>query len=159
MKPIFSVAAVATILLSIQLVSVRILFHHQSQAPTVTAAQIQALQADSKNFGRFLIVDVRDKGETDVSIIPGAITLSEFEKTQHSHQGKKVIAYCTIGQRSEKYTQQLRREGWNAWNYQGSILDWCKHRLPVVTPSGRNTKRVHTYNSSYTLAVGYQPVY
>ena len=156
MKPIFSLVIVATILLLIQWVGAQIL---SPKAPTVTAGQIQALQADSENSQQFLIVDVRDKVETDVSTIPGAITVAEFEQTQQDHQGKKIITYCTVGYRSGIYAQKLRAIGWNAWNYQGSILDWCNNQLPVVTPSGRDTNRVHTYNSRYALKAGYQPVF
>ena len=159
MKPISSVVVVATIVLLTLSVSGIMLVNRQPTAPTVTAAQIQAMLADHQNSSHLLIVDVRDKAETDVSIIPGAITVAEFEKTQQHHQGKTVITYCTVGHRSGKYAQQLRSSGWNAWNYQGSILDWCDHRLPVVTPSGQNTRRVHTYNSRYALAAGYQPVF
>ena len=156
MKTIYSVIAVATVLFSLL---IGLLVANQTPAPIVTAAKIQALQSDSKNSERFLVVDVRDQNENDVSIIPGAITLAEFEKTKESHQGKLIITYCTVGYRSGLYAQKLRRSGWNAWNYKGSILDWCDHHLPVVTPSGQRTQRVHTYNSSYSLASGYQAVY
>ena len=159
MKSICSAVAVTTILLLIQWVGTQINFAWESQAPTVTAAQIRALQADTSNRGRFLIVDVRDKNESDVSIIPGAITLANFEKTRQSHQGKAVITYCTVGYRSEIVARDLRNNGWNAQNYRGSILDWCENRLPVVTPNGQTTTRVHTYNSSFKVAAGYQPVY
>ena len=159
MKPRLSVVVFTTILLLIQLANVQRIGTRQPQAPTVTAAQIQAWRANSKISGQLLIVDVRDEAETDVSIIPGAIALAEFEKTQQNQLGKTVITYCTVGYRSAIYAHKLREEGWNAWNYQGSILDWCDHRLPVVTPSGQNTKRVHTYSSRYALAAGYQAVY
>ena len=159
MKPIYSVVAIATVLLSIQMVSAQMFVKRRSKAHTVTTVQVQALLADSENNGRFVIVDVRDKVETDVSIIPGAITRDEFERTQQDHQRKAVIVYCTIGHRSGSYARELSQNGWNAWNYEGSILDWCKNRLPVETLSGQRTMRVHTYNSSYVLAAGYQPVY
>ena len=159
MKPIFSVVIITFILLSIPVASAQIFGNRRPQAPTVTAAQIQALQVDEKNSGRFLIVDVRDEAETDVSIIPGAITLAEFEETRKNHRDKTIITYCTVGYRSGIYAQKLRKDGWNAWNYQGSILDWCDHRLPVVTRLGQSTNQVHTYNSRYALAAGYQAVY
>ena len=159
MKPIFSVVAAVIILLSINFVSAQIIASRAPQARIVTAEQLQALPAVSKNRGQFLIVDVRAKAETEVSIIPGAITKAEFERTQQDHHGKTIITYCTVGYRSGIYAQELKKKGWNVWNYQGSILDWCEHHLPVVTPSGQNTKRVHTFNSRYALAEGYQAIY
>ena len=52
-----------------------------SDAPEVTAAQIRALQNDQESKDRFVVVDVRSKAETDVSVIPGALTKTEFERT------------------------------------------------------------------------------
>ena len=131
----------------------------QPEAPIVTAAQIQSLQSDKSLERRVVVVDVRAEAETDVSIIPGAITQTEFEKTKSQHRGKAVIAYCTVGHRSGKFAKKLRSEGWNAWNYKGSILDWCKNQLPVVSKDGNHTSRVHTYNTRYSVAAGYQAVH
>ena len=159
MRIIYSACVIVTIIFSIQLASGQLLTKPLPEAPTVTAAQIQSLQADPKKKDRFVIVDVRAKAETDVSIIPGAITQAQFEQTIQKHQGKAVLVYCTVGYRSGIYAKQLKSKGWNAWNYKGSILDWCNNQLPVVTTSGQSTNRVHTYNSSYSLAPGYQAVY
>ena len=131
----------------------------QPVAPVVTAEEIRTFQADEKHDGEFVIVDVRSKAESDVSLIPGAITQAAFEKTKNQYAGKTVIAYCTVGHRSGIYAKKLRSAGWDARNYEGSILDWCKNQLPVVTPTGESTKRVHTYNSSYALDSNYQAVY
>lgn len=158
MRNVCRATIVAIVSLSMQLASAQI-YSQQPEAPIVTAAQIQTLQNDKKYQDRFVIVDVRAKAETDVSIIPGAITQAEFLKTHKQHQGKAVLVYCTVGFRSGKYAKKLRKKGWNAWNYEGSILDWCQNQLPVVTKDGKKTKRVHTYNSSYSVAKGYQAVY
>ena len=82
MKPLYSVITIVIVLLSIQMVNAQIFGNREPEGPTITAAQIQALQTDSRNSGRYVIVDVREKVETDVSIIPGAITQAEFEKTK-----------------------------------------------------------------------------
>ena len=131
----------------------------QLAASVVTAEQVRSFQTDEKYTGEFVIVDVRGKAETDVSMIPGAISQAAFEKTKKQHAGKIVIAYCTVGYRSGIYAEKLRSKGWDARNYEGSILDWCKNQLPVVTPAGESTKRVHTYSSNYALDPNYQAVY
>ena len=112
----------------------------------VTAAQIRELQSDDRIADRFVIVDARSKVESDVSIIPGAITKTHFEQTAAQHEGKIIIAYCTIGFRSGLLVRSLKRKGFNAWNYRGSILDWCKNGLPLTTHDGEATQRVHTYS-------------
>ena len=159
MRLIYSASVVIAIIFSIQIANAQLLTARLPEAPVVTAAQIQSLQADPNKQNRFVIVDVRAKSETEVSIIPGAITQAEFEQTIQQHQGKAVLVYCTVGYRSGIYAKKLKRKGWNAWNYKGSILDWCNNQLPVVTRTGQSTNRVHTYNSSYSLAPGYQAVY
>ena len=125
----------------------------------VTATQIRELQNNDKLKDRFVVVDVRSKAESDVSIIPGAITKIEFEQTESQHVDKAVIAYCTIGYRSGIYVRGLKRKGWNAWNYKGSILNWCKNRLPLTTINGETTKQVHTYNRWLRVPSEYTAVY
>ena len=118
----------------------------QKRKSRVVATQIQELQSNEKLKDRFVIVDVRSKAETDVSIIPGAITKTEFERNTKQHSGKAIIAYCTMGFRSGIYVRSLKRKGFNALNYRGSILDWCNNKLPLTTLDGEATKQVHTYS-------------
>lgn len=148
------IAATLTLLLGLLVSTTR-----QPEAPTVSARQIRALQTNEQFADKFVIVDVRGEAETDVSVIPDAITKAQFEDTNALHQAKTILVYCTVGYRSGIYAKRLRAAGWNAFNYEGSILDWCEHQLPVVTPTGESTKLVHTYNASYALAQGYQAVY
>ena len=107
----------------------------------VDAAEIRELQSDERLSGRFVIVDARSKAESDVSIIPGAITKTHFEQTAAQHEGKIIIAYCTIGFRSGLLVRSLKRKGFNAWNYRGSILDWCKNCLLYTSPSPRDKRQ------------------
>lgn len=129
------------------------------KASIVTADQIRAMQNNEEWNNRFVIVDVRAKAETDVSIIPDAITKAEFERNLNQYQGKVVIAYCTIGYRSGIYANNLGATGWRAYNYEGGILDWCKHRLSLVTTNGQATTRVHTYSSRYSVSQDYTAVH
>ena len=130
-----------------------------SEAPEISSSEIREMQNSKEWANRYIVVDVRAKVESDVSVIPGAITKSEFEKNSQKHHGKVVIAYCTVGYRSGIYANQLTTKGWEAYNYKGSILDWCKNQLPLVTPDGTETNRVHTYNSSYKVSEGYEAIY
>lgn len=132
-------------------------FSSAPDIPIATAAQILELKTNERNKNRFVIVDVRSKAETDVSMIPGALTKSEFEDTAHQHQGKLVIAYCTIGVRSGHYAADLIRKGWKARNYRGSILDWCNNNSPL-TCDGVETNLVHTYSPRYSVNENYVAV-
>ena len=154
MKVFFAVCAVIGVILLIQFIHSK-----RVEIPTISAEQIRTLQNSEAWTDRSVIVDVRDKAETDVSVIPGAITKSEFEKNSRQHQGKVVIAYCTVGYRSGIYGKKLASKGWQAYNYKGSILDWCENQLPLVSFDGKETNRVHTYSSKYKVANGYEATY
>ncbi len=107
-----------------------------------------------------IIVDVREPKEQAVSMIPGAITKTEFEARKEELKGKTVVAYCTIGYRSGKYTQGLEEEGWDAYNLPGSILSWVIAGQPVVDESGKETTQVHVYGKQWDLLPeGYEGVY
>ena len=103
-------------------------------------------------------VYVRSDSEIKVSVIPGAITKSQYERDRAKYRGRTVIPYCTVGGRSGAYAKQLAKSGITAKNYKGSILDWVKNELPVVTLDGKPTNRVHTYSDRYRIPAKYQQV-
>jgi len=154
MKVFLVICAVIGVILSI-----RFIMAQRIEIPTISAEQIRELQNSEAWTDRSVIVDVRDKAETDVSVIPGAITKSEFEENSLQHQGKVVIAYCTVGYRSGIYGKKLASKGWEAYNYKGSIIDWCENQFPLVSFDGEETNRVHTYSSKYKVAKGYEAIY
>ena len=130
-----------------------------STAPDISANQILNLQKDQAGKRKFVIVDVRTAAESNVSIIPGAITVAEFEKNVRQYQGRTVITYCTVGVRSGNYANKLKQQGWEAFNYRGSILDWCKNKLPLTTRTGETTRRVHIYSRWYSVPSEYAAIY
>ena len=128
-------------------------------APDATVEQIRELQRDKTKQDKFVLVDVRSDEECRVSVIKGAITKAQFEREFEKHKQKAVIVYCTVGARSATYANQLKQKGWNAWNYKGSIIDWCKNKLPLTTVDGKATNRVHTYSRWYRVPSIYKAVY
>lgn len=125
------------------------------QAPT--ASRAEGLAADGSQ-GNFVVVDVRTKSEVDVSVIPGAITMADYEKNPSKYRGKTVIPYCTVGGRSGAYAKKLAAKGVPVKNYSGSILEWVRADLPLVTLDGQSTRRVHTYSGKYQIPKTYQQV-
>lgn len=108
-----------------------------------------------QNQGKLVLVDVRSKEEIKVSKIRGAVTREYFEKKLNSEPGfykdYKVVAYCTIGERSSQYAIELKKKGLNAHNLKESILGWAHRKLPLITPSGEETKKVHVYGEAWNL--------
>lgn len=107
----------------------------------------------------FIVVDVRDPREYNVSIIPGAITKEQFEKNKAQFANATIIPYCTVGGRSAQYSRELAAQGVKVINFKESIIGWCEAKLPLVTLDGKSTQRVHTYNSRNRVPADYQPVY
>ncbi|MDA8563372.1 rhodanese-like domain-containing protein, partial [Mariniblastus sp.] len=127
--------------------------------PTISTQEIRNLLADGTRNSNFVIVDVRSEAEVSVSVIPSAISRAEFERTAADHQGKEIITYCTIGVRSGRFAKKLIQQGWKARNYKGSIIDWCKNKLPLVTHDGEETQQVHTYSARYSVPDDYKAIF
>jgi rhodanese-related sulfurtransferase len=76
----------------------------------------------------FILVDVRSSGETQISMIPGAITLKEFEAQypSPSFTNLKIVAvHCTIGYRSGLYSRELIKRGFSTSqvaNHEGILM-------------------------------------
>ncbi|MHC4948210.1 MAG: rhodanese-like domain-containing protein [Planctomycetota bacterium] len=106
-----------------------------------------------------ILVDVRTPEEQAVSMIPGAITARAFEANEAEHAGRTVVAYCTIGGRSGRYTQELAARGWDAYNLKGAILAWT-HADGPLEDAGGPTRRVHVHGKKFDqVAEGYEPVW
>lgn len=105
-----------------------------------------------------VIVDVREKREQKVSMIPGAITQEEFKENKKDYQNHLIVPYCTIGYRSGKYAEELQKEKFRVKNLAGSILAWTHAGQDLVNSEGK-TKRAHVYGQQWNLvAEGYEGV-
>jgi rhodanese-related sulfurtransferase len=106
----------------------------------------------------FLLVDVRDDNELAVSMLPGAVTLAEYERSGDRYAGHRIVPYCTVGYRSGKYTEKLLERGVDAVNFEGSVMAWVEAGQSLVTPSGKDTRRVHTWSRHIKAPPGYVQV-
>jgi sodium/bile acid cotransporter 7 len=125
------------------------------EAAEVTVEELLALQTT----GDPVLVDVRTDSERAISMIPGAISREEFERRREELGERTVVTYCTIGYRSGLYAEELKQEGWDAYNLEGSILAWT-HAGQQLEDSGQETRRVHVYGRKWNLAADdYEPVW
>lgn len=116
------------------------------------------------NNRKAIFIDVREKREQQISIIPGAIVISpETDLNTISSQINKkdiLIIYCTIGNRSGKTAKELTEKGYHAYNLMGGIIGWTHVNGELIDSTGSLTKRVHTYGSKWNkVAFGYQSIY
>lgn len=168
------VAAIVSIFLLPSTVNAQLggLFGRGPKIEEISALQVQKAMKDqaaaeekARKSGEpapnptFILVDVRSEAEYSVSMIPGAITKAQYERDQKNYSGRTVIPYCTVGGRSGQYAAKLAAKGVKVQNFKGSILAWCEKQLPLVTPKGDATKRVHIYSSRYQVPKIYDPVW
>ena len=100
-----------------------------------------------------LLVDVRDKEEQEVSMIPTAITQKEFQYRKSGLSKKTLIVpYCTIGYRSGAFGKSLLEEGFeNVHNGEGIVLWSHLENAELRTGIDRteSTNKVHTFGSTW----------
>ncbi len=132
--------------------------------PKVDEIDAKALRARlEKKDHSLLLVDVRPEEERNVSILPGAIALEEYEARREADPtafaDRTVVTYCTVGVRSGFAANKLRKDGVDVLNFRGSILAWTHEDGPLVTPTGESTRQVHVYGKRWDYAAdGYEPV-
>ncbi|MBU1044531.1 MAG: rhodanese-like domain-containing protein [Candidatus Omnitrophica bacterium] len=122
--------------------------YKQGLFPDIADIRINDLKKFSKSD--LLYVDIRDKAEQDVSMLPGAITQQQFESHQEQYKNKTIIAYCTIGNRSGRYIKNLNLPDLEVYNLIGGILAWAWANNELVDSNGL-TKRVHVYGPKWNL--------
>ena len=114
-----------------------------SKTPAVTVAEI----VDSKNI---IFIDCREKREYDVSHIFQALRVGyedfDISRVNNLSKDTRIVAYCSIGKRSENITRKLIAAGFfNAVNLYGGIFEWVNEGNPVYDNRESRTTRVHAY--------------
>ncbi len=117
--------------------------------PVITVDEL----ADKKDS--FIILDARSKAEFEISHLKNArfIGFKEFSPDHLKGISKesKVAIYCSIGYRSEKIGNKLKKLGFiDVNNVYGSIFEWVNQGYQIVDQNGQATNRLHTYNRSWS---------
>lgn len=99
------------------------------------------------------IIDARSTAEFSTSQIKGAQFI-DFDKPNFKQlnieKPDTIVVYCTIGYRSEKIAEKLKKKGYNnVFNLYGGIIQWVNDSNQVCAPNGMNTNFVHTYDESW----------
>ncbi len=111
-----------------------------------------------------LLLDVREAEEFAISHLDGAIHIapdvsaSALRRQLAALRGKlapdtEVLFYCSVGYRSSKLAERVRKElaaaGYpRVANLRGGIFAWTNRGLPVVDADGP-TRAVHPYNACF----------
>lgn len=105
-----------------------------TKLPAVTASDLATrLRAREAGTDDFVLVDVREPGERDVVVIPGALAVPLGDVRTHGREalaevgdGIQVLVHCKTGARSAEAVERLRAEGVDALDVTGGVLAWVR---------------------------------
>ena len=117
--------------------------------PVVTVENAQ------ENYSDYIFLDARELEEFTISHIPNALHIGyddfEIEKIPDLSKDQKLIVYCSIGYRSEKIGNKLKKAGFNnVYNLYGSIFEWANRGYSIEDIDGHSTRKLHTYNKKWS---------
>ncbi|MDG2465023.1 MAG: rhodanese-like domain-containing protein [Crocinitomicaceae bacterium] len=122
------------------------------KAPIISMTEVQALQ---KKKEKIIFLDSRELKEYQVSHIYSAIWVGydNIDWTKINKQDKKatIVIYCSVGYRSGKLTEQLKKKGYkNVKNLYGGLFNWANNGGGIVNTKGVDTKEIHGYNKTWS---------
>lgn len=124
---------------------------YRYSVPLVQPSQVaQWLKASTP----VVMIDTRQAEEYQVSHIPGAI-FADYDSFSEKNMknippNAKVVVYCSVGYRSERIGEKLRKWGYSdVQNLYGGLFEWVNQGYPVHDANGKPTTKVHTYNEDW----------
>ncbi|RLD20424.1 MAG: rhodanese-like domain-containing protein [Bacteroidetes bacterium] len=118
---------------------------------------IPVIDVDSlaRHMEKYIILDAREYEEYETSHIAGAhyVGYDDFSKDALAGipQNQAVVVYCSIGYRSEKVGEKLRKMGYtDVSNLYGSIFEWANRGYPIKNMAGKSTDTVHAYSRGWS---------
>lgn len=109
----------------------------------------------SKNRSKIVYIDTREKAEYDISHLKNAIWVGydnqNLNALSHLSKNTKIIAYCSVGYRSEKTTQRLNALGYtDVSNLYGGLFEWVNQNHPIYDSRSNQTDKIHAYSITWS---------
>lgn len=119
--------------------------------PYITVEDLQAKE-------NYTLLDAREPKEFNVSHIKDAVNVG-FNKfnpkkitATFTDKNTTIIVYCSIGVRSEKIGEKLKKLGYkNVYNLYGGIFEWKNKGGIVIDNNNQTTDKVHTFNKEWSV--------
>ncbi len=122
----------------------------------------------------FILLDVREEREFDVSHIPGAIQIDPSARATDvqallakagADSDTPIVVYCSVGRRSSRLGSRVvdTLAGREIVNLRGGVFAWHNEALPLENAAG-TTDTVHPYNDKWgklierSEGISYAPV-
>lgn len=126
--------------------------YNQGTVPYISVDELQKrMQSNS-----IILLDTRELVEYQVSHIKNAIWVGydsfSLQKTIQNLPDKnaEIIVYCSLGVRSEKIGEQLKRAGYTQIkNLYGGVFEWKNNNHAVFDSNGNQTEKVHAFSKRW----------
>lgn len=123
----------------------------KNDVPELTVDQADSIKQANPNA---VFIDTREIKEYNVSHLKNAVWVGyddfELARVAAIDKDTKIIAYCSVGARSEDVTRKLIEAGYtDVSNMYGSIFEWVNQEKPVYNLEGGETLKVHTFSKSW----------
>ncbi|MBC6995681.1 rhodanese-like domain-containing protein [Neolewinella lacunae] len=121
----------------------------------LVSADANALSArEARSLKNAVFLDAREANEYAVSHLPGARHLGfdapDYSVLEGLDKNRPLVVYCTVGYRSERAAELLRKRGFTqVHNLYGSLYAWKLAGLPLEDAQGKATNKLHTYNKKW----------
>lgn len=124
-------------------------------AQMLTPDALAISPTEAQSLSNPIYLDAREVEEYRVSHLPGSLRIGydspDFSLLSTLDKNRPIVVYCTIGYRSERMAQQIRKRGFTqVYNLYGSIYAWDLADYPLQNADGKPTKKVHTYNKKWS---------
>lgn len=120
---------------------------------SVSTISCERLEQKMKTPNLYLL-DARAQKEYEVSHLKGAIWVGyntfSTENLAAVPKDGIVVVYCSVGYRSEKIGEKLKKMGYaRVYNLYGGIFEWMNRSYPIVDSKNETTSKVHAYDQNW----------
>ncbi|WP_452232423.1 rhodanese-like domain-containing protein [Lacinutrix sp. MEBiC02595] len=125
--------------------------HNTKSVPYVSVQELAMPKTQA------IILDAREIEEYKVSHIKDALhvgydhfNLNETT-TRLKNKQQQIVVYCSLGIRSEKVAEQLKKAGYtNVLNLYGGIFEWKNNNFIVYNMEEEETEDIHTFSKAWS---------
>lgn len=116
------------------------------------------IKVNQLSKAKYIFLDAREPNEYKVSHLPNALLVGYnfFDQKKITslleNKNAPIVVYCSIGVRSEKIAEKLKKMGYkNVSNLYGGIFEYKNSGQKVYQSANKETDSVHTYNKEWSV--------
>ncbi|MGA9639453.1 rhodanese-like domain-containing protein [Flavobacterium sp.] len=119
---------------------------------------IPYIQVNELHQSNYILLDAREPNEYKVSHIPNGISIGYIHfdiknvSTIIKDKNAPIVVYCSIGIRSEKIGEKLKKSGYTkVYNLYGGIFEYKNKGKKVVNSQNKITDSIHAFNKQWSV--------